>query len=237
MEEIGKKLIWLVLIFPGFLTVTIIDVIADLGDVGDINLTFYSLALTFVDVIIALVISALIVGFLAVIRLSLGMLGLIIVFAVSTLAVSIVVGIAGGIAVEEGTFFETVRKLPILNVLNKRSRVRPLVFLLRQNTAGRMDVEGDGRPEQKVSEAYIRVYLDDDVTFEGWPEFYDSKSTELYLSPACTITKSGEHFNATKIAGPGVVIPESEIKYATLLDRQSSPCYEQYFPQSKTIRP
>lgn len=232
MEEFQKKFIWLVFILPGFLTVTVIGAIADLGDAGEFSLTLYSLALTFVDVAIAVLISAAIVGLLALVGVALEQVGRLLIFVAVTLVISVVIGLVVGIASEQGTVYATLRQIPFFEVLNKRSQARPLIFLLRQNTGGQLDIEGDGRPRDKVGEAYLRVYLDDDVIYEGWPEFYDSKPTEIYLSPACRMSEDAAGAaTARKIPGPGAVIPESQVKHAILLERDASPCWHLYFPE------
>ena len=235
MEEIGKKLIWFAVLLPGFVTVTIIGAIVDLGDVGEFSLTFYAAALTLLNDIIGFLIALFIVFLLGLMAVRLAFVGSFIIFAIVTLIISVGTGVFLGVALEKGTFFEAVRKIPVLDVLNKRSHARPLIFLLRQNTGGQLDIEGDARPQDKVGEAYLRVYLDDDVIYEGWPEFYDSKSTEVYLSPACKIVEDDKGDKATKIPGPGAIIPESEIKRAIFFDRTSSPCYRQYFPDLPPI--
>jgi len=233
MDDLQKKLTWLLVIFPGFVTVTVIGSIVDLGDVGDLSLTFYSLALTFVDVVIAVLMTAALVGILAAFGVSLQHSGKMLILLAATLVVSIVVGVVLGIASERGTFYEWLRKIPYVDVLNKRSQARPLIFLLRRNSGGLLDIEGDGRPGKKVGEAYLRVYLDGGVIYEGWPEFYDAKPTEIYLSPGCKIVEQdGRETKASQIEGPGVIIPESQIKHAILLERNASPCWHLYFPET-----
>src|SRR5712691_9129422 len=106
MLDIGKKLIWLVSIFPGFLTITIVSAIVDLGDVGEFGLTFYSLGLTFIDVMLAFILCSIIVGLLSLFWLVPSLVAKYVIFATATLVVSIVVGIFLGIALERGSFFE-----------------------------------------------------------------------------------------------------------------------------------
>lgn len=241
MDDINKKLIWLVIIFPGFLSVTIIGSIVDIGDAGEFNLTFYALALTFVDAIFCFLILGVVVGLLRLLGISLREPSKIALFITAMLAVSVIVGLLMGIAAERGSFYSLVRQIPFVDVLNKRSQARPLIFLLRKNSGGDLNVPGDvgdGRPAGKVGEAYLRVYLDNDVIYEGWPEFYDAKPTELYLSPACTVTEhKGENATAVKVPGPGAFIPESEMKRAILVDRDSSPCWHLYFAGAAQDRP
>ena len=234
MDDVKKKLIWLVIIFPGFLSVTIIGSIVDIGDAGEFNLTFYALALTFVDAIFCFLILGAVVGILKLLGLSLQEPSQIALFITAMLAVSVVVGLLIGVAAERGAFYSLVRQIPFVDVLNKRSQARPLIFLLRKNSGGDLDVPGDvgdGRPTGKVGEAYLRVYLDNDVIYEGWPEFYDAKPTELYLSPACMVNENkGGAATATRVPGPGAFIPESQLRRAIFVDRESSPCWHLYFP-------
>jgi len=234
MDEIGKKLLWLLIIFPGFLTVAIVSAIVDLGDIGEFSFLFYSLALTLFNVALALTLSLIVVFTLRYAGYTLSLAGQLAVFASLTLVIAVCAGIWIGIGLERGTFFQWVRQVPVVNVLNKRSSARPMIFLLRRNTGGLLAHEGDGRPKgQKVGEAWMRVHLQEGAIYEGWPEFYDNKPTEIYLSPACKIEETATGATAMKVPGPGVIIPEARMDFAVLLDRSSSPCFLQWFPPAK----
>lgn len=237
MDEIKKKLVWLALIFPGFLTVTVIGSIVDLGETGEFSLTFYALALTFVDATLAFLLTALLIGALKLCCVTLSEPAKVIAFFIVLLAIAVVLGVAMGISAERGTLYAWVRNVPLVNVLNKRSQARPLIFVLRKNSGGELDLPGDvadARPQNKVSDAWLRVYLDGNIVYEGWPEFYDAKPTELYLSPACTITENANgNAVGVKVPGPGVFIPESQMKRAILVDKTSSPCWHLYFTPSQ----
>src|SRR5207245_7715277 len=102
MEDIAKKLIWLVFIFPGFVTVTIVSAIVDLGEVGELSLIFYALALTFLNVVIGFLVSLLIALFLRPFSVRPGLFSSLVIFTVATLLVSIGSGIVIGIALEQG---------------------------------------------------------------------------------------------------------------------------------------
>src|ERR1043166_6075016 len=114
MEELQKKLFWLVLIFPGFLTLAIIGSISDIGD-GELSLTLYSLGLTFLDVTLAFFITAGIVGFLDICRVGLGSFGRMTIFLLALFVVSVAVGIWIGVQSERGSFFDAIRKIPYLD--------------------------------------------------------------------------------------------------------------------------
>jgi hypothetical protein len=204
--------------------------IVDLGDVGEFSLTLYTLAFTFLDLTVAVVFAFTLVLLLTAFGLTLPQAWQLVIFFVILLFVAISSGIISGIVLERGSFFDIVRKLPLFDILNKRSSARPLIFLLRRNTGGLLAQVGDARPGEKVGEAWIRIHMQEGPIYEGWPEFYDSKPTELYLSPACRIDEGGGGAKATKVAGPGVIIPESRIQFAVLLERRSSPCFLEFFP-------
>lgn len=217
------------------MTVTVIGSIVDIGETDEFSLTFYALALTFVDAVLAFLLTALVVGILKVCGIALRDIGRIIVFFAVLLVVAVALGVVMGISAERGTLYAWVRKIPLVNVLNKRSRARPLIFVLRKNSSGELNLPGDvadARPQNKVNNAWLRVYLDQTVIYEGWPEFYDARPTELYLSPACTVSeKASESAVAVKVPGPGAFIPKSQIKRAILVDQTSSPCWHLYFDQ------
>src|SRR5262249_29679664 len=107
-------------------------------------------------------------------------------------ALSILVGIGIGIAIQNDTFYAVLRSIPGTDVVNTRSSKRPLPFLLSQNWEGKLKENGDGRPSGKVTEAWIRIKVKQSggpLAYEGWPEFFGvgSEQSEVYLSPACHV--------------------------------------------------
>ena len=236
-KEITDKLAWLFILLPGFLTVSIIGLIVDLGQLSEFQITFYSFILTLVISLISFPTVALVQSLakrkyptIASPESSKSL------FFFSSTVISVALGIFFGLAAEGDRFFLTLRALPITDNLNKRSSSRPLVFLLSQNTAGRLKLEGDARPkDQKQTEAWARVQMKDGLIYEGWPEFYSvaNAPSELYLSPACRIQDAKQPDNIERILGPGVIIVESEIRSLELIDRKSSHCFLAYYPQPK----
>jgi uncharacterized protein DUF6338 len=148
---------------------------------------------------------------------------------VAVFLVAVVVGIGTGLAAERDLFHSVLRSLPGTATMNKRSTKRPLPFLLSQNTAGRLREDGDGRPGQKATEAFVRIFLREGRIYDGWPEFYgtERKPSEVYLSPACRAERRPDGtYDVVVIPGPGVLVAESEIQVVEFLDRKSSQCFE-----------
>lgn len=214
-DDLAKKAVWLLLIAPGLVSIFLASSIYDFGEIDEFRTASYALTLTFVNLIVAYVFFLLVRQiFPSSIR---GM-----IFAVITLLVSLFVGVFIGISAEKDYLYRALRAAPWTDHLAQRSNMRPLDFLLSQNSTGQMAVEGDGRPRQfKATEAWLRVELEGRI-YEGWPEFWGSDESQVYLSPACRILDSGV---AQVIPGPGVVVAENKILTAVFLDRLQSPCF------------
>ena len=208
-KELLEKLGWLFLSLPGFLCVSVIGIIVDLGELSEFQITYYSFIATLPIVVLALALSAGLGSALRRVRSGWPTpVGASYIFYATSVVVAIVMGIALGMAAQGDQVFRALRSLPGTDVLNKRSAKRPLVFLLNQNSKGQMKVEGDGRPAaMKQTEAFARIKIKDGPIYEGWPEFYEhaNSPSELYLSPACRVSATGE---ATPVPGPGVILIE-----------------------------
>jgi hypothetical protein len=231
-KEIREKLMWLFLLSPGFISLSVIGQIIDLGQLSEFQITYYSLVLTVVDLVLAI---ALLWVASLVIRLfkpewnaNAGTL----LFA--SIALGLLVGLGLGLAAEQDKFFLTVRSLPITTELNKRSSTRPTTFLLSQNTRGQLKAEGDARPN-KTTEAWALVTLKSGTKiYEGWPEFYGlgKERSEIYLSPACEVTSERGKRRVLKLPGPGIILYEEEILSVALIERACSACYLRWYPQA-----
>lgn len=240
-EEIENKLVWLFILLPGFLSIAIIGKIVDLGQLTEFQITFYSLVLTLVNISIAL----LIYWFLRLLGRPLSRknretakdkFNKVFFFTVVML-VSIASGILFGLAAEKDVFFVTLRCLPITDTLNKRSSSRPLVFLLSQNTTGKLKEDGDARPKaMKKTEAWVKVRLRSGKQYEGWPEYFGigDKASELYLSPACEWVSQSSQEVLKPVPGPGIIIFEREIETLTFIDREESKCLAYWFNKPNT---
>jgi hypothetical protein len=227
-KELLEKLAWLFLLLPGFMCVSVVGMIVDLGELSEFQITYYSLISTLPIVVLTIPASAAIGWTLKRSGFSTSGSAPTYVFFTTSFVIAIAIGVVAGLAAQGDEFYRTLRSLPGTDVLNKRSAKRPLVFLLNQNSKGQMKKEGDGRPAfMKRTEAYARVGLKDGPVYEGWPEFYEhgNSPSELYLSPACRVSEVGE---VSILPGPGVIIVEAEIKSIELLDRESSTCFAKY---------
>jgi hypothetical protein len=232
--ETREKLIWLFLLAPGFISVTIVGLLVDVGELSEFQITYYSLVLTILNLTIAIALLW-IVGLFRKAKAPWSS-GTLLLWS---LVISVVIGTVLGLLAEKDALFVTLRSLPITKELNKRSSTRPTILLLSQNSGGRLNKEGDGRPKDlKVTEAWALVTLKEgDRRYEGWPEFYGlgkDSALEIYLSPACEIvTKAGKE-KLQKIPGPGVIVYEDQIRSISLIDRACSPCFLRWNPQKLT---
>jgi hypothetical protein len=220
LDDIENKLQYLFILLPGFLSLTIIGLIVDLPELGEFNTIFYSLTLSLISLTFALLITS-------VVRITNKT-----AFYFINVICSLFVGVGIGLAAERDIVFTTLRSMPFTKELNKRSALRPLNFILSQNTAGLLAKEGDARPVQtKVTDAWARIRLTSGQVYEGWPEFYSANSADVYLSPACTLAGSGEGLTAVPIAGPGVVLFGEKIISVELIDRTAAPCLKFWLPK------
>jgi hypothetical protein len=237
VEEVEKKAQWILILFPGFLSMWLVGQIVNLGELNDLETIFIAILFNLIDVSVAIIACRLFLNYIA--RDTRARIdGLI--FAVTVLLISTIVGIAAGLAAERDLFFVVLRSLPLTNTLNKRSSAAPLTFLLTQNSGGELTTEGDARPKpEKVTEAFVRIGLKDGRVYEGWPEFYSlsAENGQIYLSPACVYV---DHFYGTskkKISGPGVVLTLAEVSYVEFVDRKASSCFLMWYPSQPKSGP
>lgn len=214
MDDLDKKIEWLLLITPGLLALYIAVALGGRQEINEFAAVFYGFALSFLCYIVA--------------RFILWLAGLVmgsfgeIAHMVASVVVAVPLGVFIGVAADREFLYQAVRGFPLSDTLNRRSDKRPLDFILTQNSNGQLAVEGDGRrPQFKVTEAFIRLETENG-TFEGWPEFWGDEQSFIYLSPACTISEDG---SAELVAGPGVFVNEAKLEVATLLNRSESPCF------------
>jgi hypothetical protein len=233
-KEIVDKLIWLFLLAPGFVAVTIMGMIVDLGELNEFKLTFYSLLLTVAILGIVIFLFKLATWFLR--RRGTNWVPSSTAVLSTSIIASMFLGLGMGLAAEGDSLFATLRSLPIADTLNKRSSSRPVTFLLSQNTRGRLAMEGDARAV-KVSEAFALITMKNGKRFEGWPEFYGlgKDPSEIYLSPACEVSSKPGKELFVQVPGPGVIIYESEISSIVLIERASSRCFLKWYPQNQPI--
>jgi|GEM_PF-3100714 len=229
-NEIKDKLIWLFILFPGILSLTVICLLCDIENLSETQIIFSSFGLTFINIVISLSVYWVFWYFRTNLRTKFSF----VLFSIIILLTSIVSGIVFGISGQNDWLYRVLRAIPITDILVKRSSDRPLLFLLKQNTAGLLDEEGDARPKKlKKTEAWVEVILKNGKKFEGWPEFYEGskKPSELYLSPACRKIKEKCKEVVKPIEGPGIIIFEREIETITFIDREVGLCSQYWLPQ------
>ena len=222
-KELENKLIWFFMILPGFLSLSLIGHIVDLGELTEFQLIYSCFALTLINLCIALLICWPIWKCIQSKKSQYAIFYTIIIF------VAVSIGILFGYASEKDWLLRSLRWLPITKTLDKRSSNRPLVFLMKQNTMGKLDEDGDARPK-KVTEAWVKVRMKSGKLYEGHPEFYEigNEKSELYLSPACEWKKINDTETINTIPGPGIILYETEIESVTLINREESKCIFQF---------
>jgi Family of unknown function (DUF6338) len=215
----------LVILLPGFAALGLARYLGACGDLGDLELTLFSLGLSLIIVVSASLVYA------AVARLKHRYLHsqlrlpprrfmppLNAVFVSLVLAMSISIGLMLAMMYDSDTILRVVRSGPD-HRLTKRSSTNTLPFLLTLNQHYKFK-EADQRKHE--TQAYLEVVLNTNERFAGMPLFFgiDKEPADIYLSRACTI----ENGDAKAIEGPGVFIPEKEIRFVLFLDRTPNKC-------------
>ena len=232
-NEIEDKILWLLILLPGFLSFTIIDVIAGLVDLSDFQIITYSFALTMIDISIAIPI------YYGLNKLKLyidkkrnrsvfeeqhwtdklPVAGFLIVLMI----VSFSVGVYGGNSIEKDTFYTSTQKFRLFGLINRDSAKEPVDLVLYRNERGILrKTTSDGRlhGEPQKQQQWLRIKTKDGKTFDGYNRHYDlRKSTsQIFLSPACEVANKISD-KVYPIKGAGVVIYEKEIEYIYLFDK------------------
>ena len=225
IDDIVEKLKWLIILFPGFLSLGLVRYISSMNHLSEFELVFYSFGFTIINLIIATLLYKL--GGLIAKKIKKGQLGQerYLTFYVLVAIISIFIGIVAGIAYENDWTFRLLRIGPGTTLITKRGYQRPLTFLLSRNIQGKFE---EGRPEaMKTTEAWVKIRLTSGETYEGYPEFFSmgEASSEVFLSPACRWIKKGCQDKIIEIDGPGILIFEKDIKYIEFLDRPKSECH------------
>lgn len=146
--------------------------------------------------------------------------------------ISVITGWSGGYAIDQDVFY----RIPFIDmVINKKSGKRTLVYLLYNNTKKRFqNEEFDSRPDPKVRDPFapVSVQLKNGAKYEGFPILYETgnRQMEIYLSPACY----WQEYTLEKHDGPGIIVFEKEIENISFVDLNNSKCYQLWYP-TKTI--
>jgi hypothetical protein len=228
-EDVWAKLIWLIILMPGFACLTLAISIADAEVSDEFRLTFYSLFLSFVIAILA-----------GLIHLGLGKRKKSAPNRATFLAVvtilTLIMGAFVGIAVRNDWLFIVLRNSPFAGAIDKVSNRDPLRFMLDLNKKDPgIGNEGDGRDkDQRQAYAWVVIETTQGKVYSGWPRKYGSaERPQMWLSPACAAKSNAASPAAAemeKVPGPGMVIFGEEISTVTFLDRLSSNCYKAWNP-------
>ena len=224
-EDIIQRSLWVLFLFPGFISVLLAQYLADISDVSETKLLILGFGLNLINIVLAIPIWMGIAGLIRLRRrvdISSAWLGAL--FVIVVLGTSSVVGVAGAALYENDALLKLLRASPTTRLLSKRSFQRPLTFLLVQNRKGQLE---EGRPVAiKATEAWIEVHLTNGDVFAGWPEFFSigSGAAEIFLSPACQRVRNESAVKVVSVPGPGVLIFEKDIRFILFVDKQKSEC-------------
>lgn len=218
-----KWLTRLLTLLPWFIAVGLARYIGALGEFSDFELTGYSLCLSLV-IALTMALARKWWGLVAA-KLKLGHGGAppnqaSIGYAFAVLAMSTVAGLLIAVSYDNN-FVLRLSQVGLGRAVTKRSSARPLAFLFSGNSKGIID---DGRSDlAQAKQAWVDVLLEGDEHFAGFPRLFEmgKERTELFLSPACTVSEAGA---ATRIEGPGVLIPEDKIVRTIFIDQPMSEC-------------
>jgi hypothetical protein len=219
-------------LLPGFLALFIIGRIADIGNIKEFDSIFFGLILTLVCWALAW---PFLLGWAKVTKKTVVWNPANPSFMTGMAALSILVRIGIGIGIQNDVFYVILRSISGTNVVNLRSSKNPLPFLLSQNWAGKLDVDGDARPSGQVPYAWVRIKVKESgapLVYEGWPDFFrnGAELSEVYLSPACQVDlHSAPPHVVTKIKGPGVLVYEKEIASVEFINPNESSCWKRWY--------
>jgi Family of unknown function (DUF6338) len=235
-KEVSEKLQWIVILFPGFITVSIIKLISD-AHIDDTELVIYSVAFTFLSTILAAAVIFVFKWIAARANFTSPVSESFIknLFYVLTIVLCFMLGIFSGYAATSDSFFRTIRSLVPLDAMDKESTRTPVIAVLYANTRGTLsDWEVDERPfeSDKKTDTWVSIKLDSNEVYEGYPRYYssDNNISQIYLSPACQIL-AGSLVQAIK--GPGVVLYEKNIRSVSFVDKDGD-CINYWYEDPKT---
>lgn len=215
----------LLVLLPGFISLGLARYLGACGDLDDFELTLFSLGLSLLIFLSA----DLIYWGAAWARLNYRrprrglpswkfLPPLSAVFVSLILLLSISLGLVLAMVYDSDAIILAVRRGPD-RLLTKRSSTRTLPFLLTLNRQYKFR-EADAR--HRETQAYLEAVLKTGERFAGKAVFFgiDKEPSDIFLSRACTIEKG----QAQPIEGPGVFVPEKEMKFVLFLDRTNNRC-------------
>jgi hypothetical protein len=224
--SIEQWLIKLLVLLPGFISLGLARYLGACGDLGDLELTLFSLGLSLLIFLSASLVhrgGAWTVAWYR--RATLRLPPWRFVPAMSTVFVSLVLllsvsfGLALAFVYDSDAIILAARRAGPDRLLTKRSSTRTLPFLLTLNRQYKF-MEADAR--HRENQAYLEVTLKTGERFAGKAVFFgiDKEASDIFLSRACTIDKG----QPQPIEGPGVFIPAEVMKFVLFLDRTNNQC-------------
>lgn len=210
LKNMGREYEWINVIFPGVLSMVVIEFVSSAEISIDFRFIIFSLVMTYVNLTIVGMIDTLIQRVrkkeFKVFKFSI----LATSYLTTTFVTSVLMGYLIGVAVEKDVFYGLMNRLPITTSVKKVSHKRPLMVELSkygENTNRRTD--------------WISIKTKDGTIYEGWPKLYDltGEETELYLSPACVYDGEKTNYNIE-----GIVVFESGAESILFIKDSESDC-------------
>ena len=235
-KEIKDKIIWLLILFPGILTFTIVDAIGILGEFSDFQIVAYSFALTLIILGLSVPVYALIRSLLNLkasgtnknsnedrSSYSVGLFFLIVYL------ISISLGLFGGSSVEKDTFYHSIQKFTLFGLIDRDSTKQPVDLVLYRNDRSLLHKKGylsDNRfnnEAQDDAQQWIRIRMKDGKIFDGYHRHVDYRNdiSQIYLSPSCEVQENPS-LKIMPVKGAGIIIYEKNIEQIYLFDKQST---------------
>lgn len=235
-DELMKKSLWVFLLLPGFLSMSILSAILDL-ETTDQKFLFFSFGMTVVNIGLSLIayffVCLPIYGLLCLLRIWKPHLffptsAKLAIFCVTVLCTTLFLGVYIAHKIQQDTLLETTKHILGPGFFDAESSRRPLGFLLSRNNRQKLNqpVENalDGRPllNDVVSSGWTLITMKTGASYVGFPRLYNG--ADIYLSPACEVRREDKLTKIIRIDGPGVIIPKTNMDTVTLVKR--SWCFE-----------
>ena len=240
-DEVLNKVVWIFLLLPGFFSYTCTSLIVPTEVRSELEVLAFSFTYLLINIAVTLAV------FLVLVIASRGRwrpdqskhVGPMTAFIIALYVVSFATGIAGGVLLERDVFFKLAKSVPFVSLPIQDSIHSPIDRILLQNQTGlsnHKDPSADGRIHDGdkpsiTNQAFARITLSDGSIFEGWPLYFDSRrrSEQIYLTPACELTRVDDSLDVRPIGGPGMVVYERDIRSLIFFDLRTTRCSKYWY--------
>ena len=229
------KIVWLLLLLPGFVSYGVATLIAPAQQTSDFEVIASSFTYLVINIVIAVVLTIGIPKFRKLWSQPQKHIVATATFIFVLLVTSVFTGYASGVMQERDIIFGIMKSIPLMPNPIQDSAQSPLDRILRQNQSGLQnyaDPPADARKWKddratKSAQAWARITTSSGAIYEGWPYYFDSRRSyeQIYLSPACVLSPISDNaYKVMPISGPGVIVYERDIRNVILLDIYATRC-------------